>query len=97
MRVISFASLRSFIEQHADADIPMRDWYKKTSRATWNSLADIRKTFNSADYVGNKRYVFNVKGNNYRIVAMIFFEVQQLYIRFVGTHAEYDNIDCKNI
>ena len=64
-----------------------------------NSLGrDIRKTFNSVDYVGNQRYVFNINGNNFRLIVMIFMTAKSVYIRFVGTHAEYDKItDIKNI
>lgn len=98
MRIISFAVIRNFIAQHADAEIALRDWYKKTSKADWNDFADIKKTFNTADYVGNDRYVFNIKGNNYRIVAVVIFIKKKLYMRFVGTHSEYDRIkDIQNI
>ena len=76
----------------------MRDWYKKVSRAQWNDFADIKRTFNTADYVGNDRYVFDIKGNHYRIVAVVLFINQKVYMRFVGTHEEYDKIkDIKNI
>jgi mRNA interferase HigB len=54
----------------------------------------MKKTFNSVDVVGNDRYVFNIKGNSYRLVAMIFFDIRTIYIRFIGTHSEYDKIDC---
>jgi mRNA interferase HigB len=70
---------------------------KKTKQADWATLKDIKDTFNSVDYVGNDRYVFNIKGNKYRLVAMIFFDIRTLYLRYVDTHAEYDKIDCKTI
>ena len=57
----------------------------------------IEGDFTSVDYVGNDRYVLNIKGNKYRIVVLIFFDIRTLYIRFVGTHAEYDKIDCRTI
>ncbi|MDD2982812.1 MAG: type II toxin-antitoxin system HigB family toxin [Crocinitomicaceae bacterium] len=57
----------------------------------------MKKTFNSVDSVGNDRYVFNIKGNNYRLVAMIFFDIRTIYIRFIGTHKEYDKVDCKTV
>lgn len=98
MRVISFSMIRDFIVKHADSDIPLRDWYKRTTKANWNSFADIKQTFNSADYVGNDRYVFDIKGNNYRIIAVVLFINKKVYMRFVGTHEEYDRIkDIKNI
>ena len=69
----------------------------KDKKIRLESLLDVRKTFRTVDYVGNDRYVFNIKGNRYRLVAMIFFDIRTLYVRFVGTHAEYDKIDCTTI
>ena len=63
MRIISFAAIREYVKKHADADIPLRDWYKKTEQADWTCLTDMKQTFNSVDYVGNDRFVFNIKGN----------------------------------
>ena len=98
MRVISFSMIREFIAKHADADVPLRDWYKRTCNADWTCFADIKKTFNTVDYVGNDRYVFDIKGNNYRIVAIVLFINKKVYMRFVGTHEEYNKIkDIKNI
>ena len=98
MRVISFSMIRDFIAKHADADVALRDWYKRTSKASWTNFADIKQTFNTVDYVGNDRYVFDIKGNNYRIVAIVLFINQKVYMRFVGTHEEYERIkDIKNI
>jgi len=78
--------------------VALRSWYKKTMKAEWKSFADIKLTFNSTDYVGNDRFVFDIKGNDYRIVAIVIFIIGKVYIRFVGTHAEYDKIkDIKNI
>ena len=68
------------------------------TNADWNTLADIKKTFNTVDYVGNDRYVFDIKGNNYRILAIVLFINKKVYMRFVGTHEEYNRIkDIKNI
>ena len=98
MRVISFSVIRNFIAKHADADVPLRDWYKRVTKADWNTFADMKQTFNTVDYVGNDRYVFDIKGNNYRVVAIVLFVNKKVYMRFVGTHDEYDKIrDIKNI
>ena len=98
MRVISFSMIRDFIAKHPDADVALRDWYKRTSKANWSNLADIKQTFNTVDYVGNDRYVFDIKGNNYRIVAIVLFINKKVYMRFIGTHKEYEKIkDIKNI
>ena len=66
-------------------------------RSKWTCFVDIKKTFNSVDNVGNQHYVFNIKGNNYRLVVVIKFTIQFVYVRFIGTHKEYDKIDCANI
>lgn len=97
MRIVTFSRIKEFTEKHVEADIPLRDWYFKTKRSEWNNLNDLRKTFNSADYVGNNRYVFNIKGNDYRLIAIVIFASKKVYIRFIGTHKEYDRIDSKTI
>lgn len=97
MRVISFSLLRRFIAQHADADVSLREWYKKTQKADWNSLVDVKAMFGSADYVGNDHYVFNIHGNKYRLVAIVFFQVKKVFVRWVGTHAEYDNMKVNEL
>ena len=90
--------IRDFIAKHADADVALRDWYKRTTKANWKNFADIKQPFNTVDYVGNDRYVFDIKGNNYRIVAVVLFINRKVYMRFVGTHEEYEKIkDIKNI
>lgn len=98
MRVISFSMIWDFIAKHTDADVALRDWYKRTTKANWANFADIKQTFNTVDYVSNDRYVFDIKGNNYRIVAVVIFINKKVYMRFVGTHEEYNKIkDIKNI
>jgi len=97
MVVISKTRLVEYGQDHADAIEAINEWYEKVKGADWTNLRDVKGTFNSVDYVGNDRYVFNIKGNRYRLVGMIFFDIRTLYVRFVGTHAEYDKIDCKTI
>ena len=97
MRVISISLLRDYWTWHPDAELPLKEWYIKTCRARWGSLADMRKDFNSVDYVGNQRDVFNIKGNRYRLVVAVKFTPSVVYIRFVGTHGEYDKIDVSTI
>ena len=92
MRIITFAAIRAFVKIHADSDIALRDWYKKTENCTWMCFADIKQAFNSVDSIGNNRFVFNIKGNDYRLIAIIIFASQKVYIRFIGTHQEYDRI-----
>lgn len=98
MRVISKKALVEFYKLHPNAQTALADWHRKVSKADWNNFSDIKKMFNSVDSVGNKRYVFNIKGNNYRLVVIVLFVAKQVYIRFVGTHTEYDKInDIQNI
>lgn len=75
----------------------MVDWYTTTSAAAWSNFADVRKTFNAADYVADGKVVFDVGGNKYRIVALIGFRTGRVFILFVGTHAEYDAIDVRKL
>lgn len=97
MRVIAISTLREFWTKHPNSGQALREWYVKTERASWESLNDIRNDFNFVDYVKNQRYVFNIKGNDYRLVAAIKFTPKLVYIRFVGTHNEYDKIDASTI
>lgn len=93
MHVISRLKLIKFWEKHKDAETPLRVWFKKVEQAKWKNVNELKADFPSADYVGNDRVVFDVKGNKYRIVVLVFFSGQKMFIRFVGTHAEYDKID----
>ena len=97
MRVIAISTLREFWTKHPDSEQALREWYVKTDRVNWSSLNDIRNDSNSVENVKNQRYVFNIKGNDYRLVAAIKFTPKLVYIRFVGTHSEYDKIDASTI
>lgn len=97
MVIISKAKLTSFYEKHERAKDPLLKWYYEVIFSDWADFADVKDTFNSVDSVGNSRYVFNIGGNKYRIVAMIHFNKRTLYIRFIGTHSEYAKINCKEI
>lgn len=89
--------LSDFGLKHADAIDPLNDWWKIAKTKQWQSFRDIKEDFGSVDYVGNDRYVFNIKGNKYRLVAMIFFDIRTVFIRYIGTHANYDKMDCTTI
>lgn len=97
MVIFTKSTLIKFGRKHADALNPLLEWYKVVTQADWSNVNDVKKTFNSTDYVGNGRFVFNVKGNKYRIIAQIQFSYRAIYIKFIGTHAEYDKIDALNI
>lgn len=95
MRVVSKKMLIDYYEAYPQAKTALSEWFEKTREANWRSFADVKKSFNSVDNLGNKRYVFNIKGNDFRLVVLIVFTPKTVYIRFVGTHAEYEKI--KNI
>lgn len=97
MNIVSHKKLADYYTKHADAEIALQQWYKTANTAQWKCFADIKKDYNSVDNIGNQRYIFNIKGNNYRLVVVIQFAHQYIYIRFVGTHTQYDKIDCNTI
>ncbi|MBN2805809.1 MAG: type II toxin-antitoxin system HigB family toxin [Prolixibacteraceae bacterium] len=92
MRIITYKAIDQYSALHTDVKVALDEWYIKTEQSNWQCFADIRQTFNSVDNVGNKRYVFNIKGNTYRLIALILFAPKIVYIRFIGTHTEYDKI-----
>jgi mRNA interferase HigB len=97
MVVITKTRLISFYELETIAREPLLKWYQITLLCDWQDFHDVKETFNSVDSIGNDRYVFNVAGNKYRIVAMIHFSTRTVYIRFIGTHKQYHKINCKII
>jgi mRNA interferase HigB len=94
MRIVTFKRIQEYSALHPDADTSLRNWYKRTKESEWNNFSDIKQTFGSVDSVGNDRFVFNIKGNDYRLVAIVIFASKKVYIRFIGTHGEYNKIDC---
>ena len=97
MRVVTTKKLVDYSKKHPNVKIPLLYWYEIVKEANWGSLGDIKDNFRSVDYVGNNRYVFNIKWNDYRLVAIIILISKKVYIRFIGTHAEYEKINAKKI
>ena len=99
MRIVSHRRLVEFYqsEGHGDSKAALERWYGMAEQADWKSLSDIKVDFPATDYVGNQHYVFNIKGNKYRFVVVVKFTISHIFIRFVGTHAEYDKIDVSQI
>lgn len=99
MRIVSHRKLKEFYQTpgREDSEVALERWYHSVEAAQWTSFADIREDFGSADSVGNQHYVFNIKGNRYRLVVVVKFLMGYVFIRFVGTHEEYDKIDAKTI
>ncbi|MDD5996958.1 MAG: type II toxin-antitoxin system HigB family toxin [Paludibacteraceae bacterium] len=97
MRIFTEQAIKEYSEMVPESKVALQDWVSKVKKSKWSCFADIKKTFNSVDNVGNQHYVFNIKGNNYRLVVVIKFVIGFVYVRFIGTHSEYDKIDCRNI
>ena len=89
MRVISETPLRKFWGKHSDAETSLRHWIKATKSASWKNFMEVRETFSTADVYG-KYTIFNIGGNKYRLIAVIHFNTERVYVRYILTHAEYD-------
>ena len=97
VRVIAKRTLRNFWEKHADCEEQLKSWYRETEKSEWENTNDLKKDYPSASILKDNRIVYNIKGNNYRLIVKFNFEYQICWIRFIGTHAEYDKIGANNI
>jgi mRNA interferase HigB len=97
VRIIALKTLRSFWEQHPDVRQALQEWYHDAKQATWRTPTDIKNVYRNASFVGNNRVVFNIKGNDYRLVVAVHYNRGMMFIRFIGTHREYDSIDATKI
>lgn len=97
MRIISRRTIKEFWDRHPDARQPLQAWYLDTKHALRKSPADIKDLYRNASFIANNRVVFNIKGNKYRLVVAARYEYSIVYIRFVGTHREYERIDASAI
>lgn len=97
MRIISKKIIREFWDKHPDSEQQLKSWYKETSIAAWLSPNMIKKEYPSASILNDNRIVFNIKGNKYRLIIKINYSYQMVWVRFIGTHAEYDKIDATKI
>ena len=97
MRIIARSTLRSFWEQYPNAEQPLKAWFYEASRANWQSPSDIKSLYRNASILANNRVVFNIKGNDYRLIVHVRYDIGIIFIRFIGTHQEYDKIDATTI
>ncbi|MCF8381081.1 MAG: type II toxin-antitoxin system HigB family toxin [Bacteroidales bacterium] len=99
MRIIAFRAIREFFEksEYSDSEISLRAWYYDAKIADWKNSNELKRQYKNASIVGEGRVVFNIKGNDYRLVVAIDYEFQVIFIRFIGTHKQYDKIDAKTI
>jgi mRNA interferase HigB len=97
MRIIAKRTLREFWETHPDAEQPLLTWYKTTERAEWETPADVKADYGHASILANNRVCFNIAGNKYRLIVRIEYKFSLVYVRFVGTHADYDALDAETV
>jgi mRNA interferase HigB len=97
MRIIAKRALNDFWALHLDAEKPLLAWYREVEKEDWDTPAKVKTRYRAASIVGGNRVVFNIKGNKYRLVVRINYPYRVVYIRFVGTHAEYDKIDAEDV
>ncbi len=97
MHIVAVKSLRVFWEQYPDAEQALKSWVDEAKKAAWLQPAQIKEQYRSASILKNRRVVFNIKGNDYRLVVSIAYHYQAVYVKFIGTHKEYDDIDAETI
>jgi len=97
LSVIAKKIVREFWEVHSDCEQQLKSWFRKTYTAEWKNANEINVEYPSASILNNNRIVFNIKENNDRLMVKINFEYEMVWIRFIGTHAEYDNINANTI
>jgi mRNA interferase HigB len=97
VRVFNRSTVKAFADKHAEARQPLFAWFAEVEKATWSGPSDIKKRYPAASTVNDERVVFNIKGNRYRVIVAIKYEFFAVYIRFIGTHVEYDDEDAATI
>lgn len=97
MKVIAISTLRRFWERHPDSEQALKAWFDEAKHASWVTPQDIRNHYANASFVGQNRVVFNIKGNDYRLIVAVAYRFQAIYIKFIGTHAEYDRVDAVTV
>lgn len=97
MRVIAVSTLSDFWQRYPDAEQPLKAWYEEATNAKWTQPADIKEQYRSASVLKNRRVVFNIKGNDYRLIVAVAYKLQVVYVKFVGTHREYDAVDAETV
>lgn len=98
MQIIARQTLKQFWERHSGSEIPLRTWYAIVQKTTWSGPAEVKRQFGSAvDFVGDNRAIFDIGGNNYRLIVHIAYRYKRVLIKFIGTHKDYDKIDPETV
>ena len=95
MVIISKGAIYPFVNRYPLSAGSLNEWFEKSKNANWRNFTDIKNTFNTVDSIGNDRYIFDIAGNNYRLIAMIHFKIRTVYIRGIFTHSKYDELNKK--
>lgn len=96
-RIFSKSTLREYWEKHPETEQYLKTWYDTAMNANWKHPNDVKQTYATASILKNERIVFNIKGNSFRLIVKLNFEKQWIFVRFIGTHSEYDKIDANTI
>ena len=97
MVIIRYRTIREYTDSRKDVEDQLNNWYTISEKSDWANFNEIKQIFNSVDAVGNDLYVFNIKGNDYRLIVRIIFRVRTIYIKFIGTHKEYDKVNLDDL
>jgi mRNA interferase HigB len=97
VRIIAISYLRSFWEENPDAEQHLKSWIDEVKKAAWSQPADVKQLYRNASILKNRRVVFNIKGNDYRLIVSVAYRYQAIYVKFIGTHAGYDAIDAETV
>ncbi len=97
MRVIAKKALREFWERNPNAERPLRAWHKEVQTAEWATPVDVKSAYPKASIIGDNRVIFNVRGGAYRLVVKVNYSRGIVYVRFIGTHTDYDRIDAEGV
>ncbi|WP_409075632.1 type II toxin-antitoxin system HigB family toxin [Pantoea sp. C3] len=97
MNIIALAPLKDFWTVHPDSEQPLRAWVDEVKKADWQTPVDIKAQYGTASILKNSRVVFNIKGNDYRLIVSVAYAHKRLFVKFIGTHKEYDRIDANTV
>lgn len=97
MKIVAIKILREFWARFPDSEQHLKAWVDEARNATWTQPADIKEKYRSASILRNRRVVFNIKGNDYRLIVSVAYRFQAIYIKFIGTHEQYDGIDAETV
>jgi mRNA interferase HigB len=97
MKIVALSTLKAFWTRHPDAKGPLQSWYSAAAEENWTTPQDIKNRYRSADFIGDRRVVFNIGGNHYRLIVAVAYRTGWVYVKFVGTHADYDKVDAASV